>query len=436
MIQQDILPFKLETTGEEITPRSGLAIYAEALRALGVDDLAKRYLPVPGSNRGYESYKFLEPLLLMLYGGGRHLEDLREIGEDKALKRLLKLKQMPASSTVGDWLVRMGQKGGEKGLEEINRKVIEQVLGRDERDGYILDVDATVIEAEKEEAKWTYKKVKGYQPILAFLAETPLCLTYEFREGNVSAGAFAIRFLEKCKGALPSGKSITHLRSDSAFYQAEVINWLIKNGIKFTITADQDQAVKEAISTIKETDWKRLKMKDGTKTDREVAITVHTMNKTNEAFTLVVKRWRNPQMNLFEPNEWCYQAIATNIDDLKIEEIVWHHNARGQAENLIKELKIGFGMEQMVSGDFGANAIYFSIGVLAYNTAYAQKKLFMPQGWLDKTIATLRWRLINTAGKVVRHGRRVILKIVASWEKLKILLEMRNKCLKFSLSRE
>jgi hypothetical protein len=63
--------------------------------------------------------------------------------------------------------------------------------------------------------------------------------------------------------------------------------------------------------------------------------------------------------------------------------------------------------------------------------AYAQKKLFMPEGWLNKTIATLRWRLINTAGKVVRHGRRLILRIAASWEKLEVFLEMRRRCLSF-----
>jgi len=29
-----------------------------------------------------------------------------------------------------------------------------------------------VIEAENEEAEWTYKKVRGYQPMLGFLTET------------------------------------------------------------------------------------------------------------------------------------------------------------------------------------------------------------------------------------------------------------------------
>jgi len=42
-----------------------------------------------------------------------------------------------------------------------------------------------VIEAEKQEARWTYKKEKGYQPLLGFLFELGLALGDEFRDGNV-----------------------------------------------------------------------------------------------------------------------------------------------------------------------------------------------------------------------------------------------------------
>jgi hypothetical protein len=36
MIQQGILSFKIEITEEEITPRSGLVLYAEVLRSLKI----------------------------------------------------------------------------------------------------------------------------------------------------------------------------------------------------------------------------------------------------------------------------------------------------------------------------------------------------------------------------------------------------------------
>ncbi len=429
MIQQGILPFKLENTEEEITPRSGLVLYAEVLRALTVKQQVERYFPKPGSNRGYDGWHFIEPLLMMLYGGGRHIEDIREIRDDEALRGLLAMEKMPSLSTYGDWLVRQGKTGGLDAAERINGHVVKQVSLRDKSQDYTLDVDATVIEAEKKSAQWTYKNVKGYQPILGFIAENSLVLSYEFREGNVPAQAKAVEFLERCAKACPKGKRISYIRSDSAFYQAEVLNWCEENGKKYTITADKDRGVKEVIETI--TDWKRLLSPEEEATDREVGTAIHIMNRTDKAFRLVVQRWKNEQTDLFSPEHWCYQVISTNMDELEAEEVVWWHNQRGQAENLIKELKIGFGMEQMTSGDFLANTLYFSLGVLVYNTTQAQKLLFMEKCWHKKTIATIRWRLVQIAGKVVRHGRQVILKLVAPIEKLEIFLHIRERCLEF-----
>lgn len=138
------------------------------------------------------------------------------------------------------------------------------------------------------------------------------------------------------------------------------------------------------------------------------------------------------QLPLFEPNGYRYYVIATNRDDLSPEEVVWFHNQRGQAENFIKELKVGFGIEQMTSGDFRANGLWFSIGVLAYNLTQAQKLLFMDPEWKPKTVATLRWQLVETAGRLVLHGQRLILLIAASWEKLRLFLRIREGCAAFS----
>jgi hypothetical protein len=427
MIPQGILPFKIEVTDELITPRSGLALFAEVLRALKVEQKVRDYFPRPGSNRGYEAWSYLEPLLLMLEGGGRHIEDVREIREDRTLRTLIGLGRMPALSTFGDWLARSGARGGVAAMRKVGEETAETIWKRTATAEYTLDVDATVIEAEKKEAEWTYKKVKGYQPILAFLAENGVCLTHEFRQGNVVAQSGALKFLKRCLRRCPK---IKRVRSDSAFYQADVINWCENNGLGFTITADQDAGVKGVIPTVR--DWKPLLDGDGKKTDREVGTAIHMMTRAQAPFCLVVQRWRDPQLPLFEPNGYRYYVIATNRDDLSPEEVVWFHNQRGQAENFIKELKVGFGMEQMTSGDFRANGLWFSIGVLAYNLTQAQKLLFMDPEWKPKTVATLRWQLVETAGRLVRHGRRLILRIAASWEKLRLFLRIREGCAAFS----
>jgi hypothetical protein len=99
-----------------------------------------------------------------------------------------------------------------------------------------------------------------------------------------------------------------------------------------------------------------------------MAETVHCMNKTQQAFRLVVIR-RPMQGYLFceQSVSEKYTVIATNRTE-SMEQVVTWYNQRGDcSENRIKELKIGFGMQRMPCGQFAANAVFFRIGVLAYN---------------------------------------------------------------------
>jgi len=92
----------IELTDEFITPRSGLALFTEVISAMKVEEKVKHHFPKPGSNRGYSSWSYIEPLLLVLQGGGRHIEDLSEIRDYGALREVIGLRQMPSLSTYGD----------------------------------------------------------------------------------------------------------------------------------------------------------------------------------------------------------------------------------------------------------------------------------------------------------------------------------------------
>jgi hypothetical protein len=96
----------------------------------------------------------------MLHAGGRRLEDLRELGEEREVLEQLGLEAVPDAGTVGDWLRRQGKAGAEA-VQEVSRGLVEKCL-EPEAEEVILDVDATEIEAEKQEAQWTYNHVQGY----------------------------------------------------------------------------------------------------------------------------------------------------------------------------------------------------------------------------------------------------------------------------------
>jgi hypothetical protein len=189
-IQQTVFPFKMETTKERLTAHGGLALMAEFNHGIGLRELTDRYLPAPGSNRGFEPSEIVDAVVLMLQGGGRSLEDLRELKDEEGIMELIGREEIPEPDTVGDWLRRMGDpKSGQLGLEGLDRvrdKINERVLKKDGIKEYTLDADATEITGEKMDALFTYNGNKGYMPMLGFLYESGVCLLDEFREGNVA----------------------------------------------------------------------------------------------------------------------------------------------------------------------------------------------------------------------------------------------------------
>jgi len=419
-----VLPFKLERTEERVTARSGLVLYAEFMEAMGVEGLVDRHMPKPGSGRGFRAISYIKPLSMALYGGGEAIEDVREIRGDDSLRDVVELDEIPSSSAIGDWLKRMGERSGVEGMERVNDEITAKVLKKDDRRGYTLIVDPTMIESCKREAQMSYLGFKGYRPVVATLKEIGLVVAYEFKEGNDNGGRVDI--LKKAFGKMSDGKKIEEVLLDAEYYTNEVIEYLETKGVRWAIAADKDASVQEAITTISENDWEALKTEDGVMTDRQVAETIHTMNKGKVAFRLIVLRWKERQGDLFR-DTYCYHCIATGMIEKSAEQVVWRYNGRAHIENHIKEIKSGFGMDRMPSGDFRANAVHFGIGIMTYNLFIAQKLLTMPEQWRTKTIKTVRWLLIEVAGKLIHHSRRVILKVATSIDKYRIYLEMRRR---------
>ncbi len=409
---QTILPFKLEITTDTITPHAGLALFGEFFHGLDLVNHIDTHLPKPGSVRGYAPSAYILPLTLMLHGGGRSLEDTRQIRRDRGLCKLLGITRVPSPDATGDWLRRMGNGAGLNGLGKLNNLILRRALHLEGRKQYTLDIDASQIVAEKRDAHYTYKGERGYMPMLGHLGENGYVIGDEFREGNIAPAAKNMEFIKYCISKMPKGKKISHLRADSATYQAEVFNYCESHGIEFAIGGRLDSATKSAIKQIKDEEWRPYSSGHG---GEEIATTVHCMEKTHKAFTLIVLR-RPVQKKLFvdggetEAGER-YRVIATNKSGKPENILTWYNQRGDSSENRIKDLKRGFGMERMPCGDFGANSMFFRIGVLAYNLFLFFKRCSLPQSMQKNQIQTLRWRLYQAAGRITKHGGALYLKV-------------------------
>ena len=149
---QTLLNFKLESTNEKLTPRTGVAILGEYLKGMNLQELCNTNLPKAKRNNGYSAFEFIYPLILMLHSGGRFLDDIREIKVDKALTTLLKIENIPTSNAISKYLVKHGI-NGEDGMRKINKKFLKRFLKSIKHEEVILDIDATFIETHKNTVK-------------------------------------------------------------------------------------------------------------------------------------------------------------------------------------------------------------------------------------------------------------------------------------------
>ena len=297
---------------------AGWRLLANICERWALAGLIDHELPRPGSAAGYKPSAHVLPLILMLAGGGRTLEDLRVLRNDEGLRCSCFNSRTCRAATpraIGcgawarkNWAPDESESNGSAGLERVNRGVFRRLLRQDDHTCYTLDIDATQIVAEKREAHYTYKGEKGYMPMVGHIAELGLVVGYEFREGNAAPAARNLEFMQACERNMPKGKKIAAVRADSAAYQATIFNWCEETGKVFAIGADQDMAVKAAIRAIPEGDWKTFR-------DGEIAETVHCMNKTNKAFRLIVMRRPRDQDLFEEKSPWRYHAIASNREN-------------------------------------------------------------------------------------------------------------------------
>ena len=399
---------KLEHTEERLTRRTGLILVNRFGDKIKLPSKINRAFREPGSNRGLEASEYVLSIAEMLIDGATCLEDIRLFENDEAYKEMAEVRHYPTSDAIGDWLRRHGGPDGEQRLWTVMSSLIQTMSGGS---GLTLDIDGTLIEAEKGDAEMTYKGFRGYHPLLGGSVDLGLFMSSLFQQGNLSPQEGLVDFIERCLTNAPG--SFSTLRSDSAAFNHHVINYCFDNRLRFTITADHDAAVMEAIGRIPENGWKQGKDDDGTRAEYHVAETIHTLQKTAASFRLVVKRTgRIDQHDLFE-GPYKYWIIATNIpeEEKDAQAILDFQNARGEFEKMIGELKHHYALDHLPCGQFSANSLYFTIGILAFTLVQLLKRHYFGSEWCKKSVRSLRYQWLHLPSRIVSHAGYTIAKV-------------------------
>jgi len=419
--------FQIVPTRTGSTALAGLPLLAQLAESMGIIAMLDEHLHfLKRRRRGYSVWQVVLSLMLLLIAGGESLTDIHLLQADHSLRRLLGFARLPAATTLGSFLNRCTRRALLI-LGKVNARLALKSLGQRLISSVTLDFDATLIESHKQNAEYTYEKFPGYDPLLCFIAETGMVLRGLFRPGNASPGANALSFLRGSLKQLPPWVASVRIRSDSAWYNHKVMDYCQDRGVQFTITAVLTKPLVEAAQAIPERNWRYL---DET---NQVADTIHAVGDSKHAYRAIVLRTERRQLDAFT-GAYSYYVIMTNINNWTPARIARWHRRRANAENIIKELKHGFGLNRLPCGDLLANAAYFEANLLAYNLVQLYKQLILPPGWQQCTIKTLRLRLLNVGAAVVRHARGLLLKVSVDHPYWQLLAHCRDKTVELAAS--
>lgn len=288
----------------------------------------------------------------------------------------------------------------------------------------VIDIDSTLIASDVSISRKSYEGFYGFNPLMGIVKAGDwfrMAGFSVFRNGNAAPQSNNLSLLRKMvcylKKHNPGLKLV--VRIDSAGYNHRVMRYCDQQGIEFVIAGDMYDIVVQTILQIPQGSWEELKTprddeheKEENRKIEEVAEGVHFIGgeKQGSAYRFVVVRKKNEQKALFRQYEYTYRVYFTNGERNK-HELVRLYRKRGDAENVIKEEKEGFGLDQILSRDLLANAAFFQLRLLAYNLVQYFKYANLKKNWWHMRIKQLRYRLINILGIITNHARSTILKL-------------------------
>jgi len=484
---QGVLAFQYEEDRQEagVTALGGLPAYLDLAEAMGLGESISRHIGVRQGCQGWTDRQVVMALILLNLAGGDCVDDLRVLEGDEGFCRVLrrvelhgmKRKQrrrtVPSPSAVFRYLSAFHdqqQEGhrvaGKAFIPKANKdlrafsKVNEDLLGfvqkRNRQPTATLDMDAVVVETSKADALFSYKHYKSYQPLNTWWAEQGLVLHTEFRDGNVPAGYEQLRVLREALGLVPEGVEKVRVRSDTAGYQHDLLRFCEKGEserfgrIEFAIGCDVTEEFKAAVAGVEEGDWHpfyRERNGQVVKTQRQWAEVCFVPNAighskkapvyrylvTREPLKQLTFAWAQDQQSFPFPTmdlggqHYKVFGVVTNMDWDGEQLLRWFYKRCGKSEEAHAVMKEDLAGGQFPSGDFGENAAWWWIMILALNLNAAMKALVLGQSWVAKRMKAIRFSLINLPARVLERSRRLIVRLCRGHPSFGLLMEARRR---------
>ena len=129
----------------------------------------------------------------------------------------------------------------------------------------------------------------------------------------------------------------------------------------------------------------------------------------------------------FEKKRYKVFGIVTNRDMDGGEVVDWLHKRCGKSEEAHSIMKEDLAGGKLPSSDFGENAAWWGIMILAFNLNSAMKHLALRGLWVAKRMKALRFSLINLPGRILDHAGELVIRLVKGHPSFEALIMARQR---------
>ncbi len=407
--------------GEGIANHVGSLALRDLADGLGLTrGLSEAMAPRQERRPTHDPGAILRDLVVMLADGGDCVSDLCALRDQSQVFG-------PVASTATAWrLVNALGKKELQGIREARKEAREKAWRRGGvPKEIVLDIDATLVtsHSEKEKATPNFKRGYGFHPVLCHLEESGEALAGILRPGNATANDTKdnLKVLDRGLEQLPKSafKKEILVRGDSALATHDFIDGVRERSLKFSVGLDLYPSAREAVLNLKEEDWQPAVTQGGD--EREGAAVAELKELDLSAWpsgTRAIARRERPhpgaQLKFTDVDGNRIQVFITDQQGEDIVRLEARHRARARDENHIRCAK-ATGLENLPFHDFKANRAWLELILMAQDLIAWFQGTCLRGNACDWEPKALRYRLFHVGARMVRSGRRLILRLQRSW---------------------
>jgi hypothetical protein len=422
--------------GKGIVSQSGGLLLTRTLQVTGLDRglsaALERWRP---SRAVHDPGKVIADLAVTLALGGDCLADIAMLRAEPELFGPV------ASDPVVSRLVTTLAKDAPRALKAVRaaraaaRQKAWELAGQDApgADGgpVIVDLDATIVIAhsDKDQACPTWKKTFGFHPMTAFADHGPdgsgEPLAIVLRPGNAGSNTAAdhIEAARLALAQLPAGQRKKVLfRADSGGGTHDFLAWLTRPGrrLQYSVGLTITPAIEDALLQVPAKAWTPAYDAGGTERPGAwVAELTGLLDLTGwpKGMRVIARKERphpGAQLRITDIDGHRFTCFATGTKGGQLAALELRHRRRARCEDRIRNAK-DTGLRNLPLHGYAQNQIWCEIVALACELLAWMAMLALDgqaRRWEPKR---LRLRLFTAAGRIVRGGRRIRLRLAAAW---------------------